>query len=163
MELEGLPSWAEGNPRALAEQYLNITGDCISHSPTIYFALVAATAAASIHNVLTTSPASSRQQQMDNIRATVAAVVQPYRTRRAARGYPEDDSDAGAQRTPAALKRLNKMIEQLQQQQREQQQQEPQLVTAAFEVSLLCVQLLRCLPLRHMGASRLSAVNISSW
>jgi hypothetical protein len=131
MELEGLPSWAEGDPGVLAEQFVNITGDCIRHSPTKYFALVAATAAASIHKVLTTSPAGSRQQQIENIEATAAATVQPYRTR-PRRGQ---NPNAGAQGTPTALRRVDKVIEELQQQQ--QQQQEPQLVTAAFEVSLL--------------------------
>jgi hypothetical protein len=115
----------------LAEQFVNINGDC--SGPTKYFALLAAVAAASIHKVLTTSPSGSKQQQIDNIRATAAAVVQLYRSR-PGRREAEDSADAGAQGTAAPLQRLDKVVEQIQQQLH--QQQEPQLITAAFEVSL---------------------------
>jgi hypothetical protein len=127
MEPSAAPNWAVGDPQVLAEQFVNITGDCIKHSPNKYFALVAAIAAAAVHNVLTTSPPGSRQQQIDNIRATAAAVVEPYR------GKPRRGQrpNAGARRLPKSLVKLDKMIEELQQQ---EPQQEPQLITAAFEV-----------------------------
>ena len=140
-----LPSWAQGDPGVLAEQFVKINGDC--SGPTKYFALLAAIAAASIHNVLTISPSSSKQQQIANIKATAAAVVQLYRSR-PGREEPEDNPDAGAQGTPAPLQRLDKVVEQIQQQLQQQQQQQEglQLITAAFEVRL-SLWLRRCLPL----------------
>jgi hypothetical protein len=126
MEHTAPPSWAEGDPQILAEQFVKITGDSIREYPTKFFALVTATAAASLHNVLVTSPAHSRQQQIENIQATAAAVVQAFRAK------PSRGQNAGTQGTPAPLKNLNKVFQRLQQQL--QQQQDPHLVTAAFEV-----------------------------
>jgi hypothetical protein len=131
MERATPPSWAEGDPGVLAEQFVNITKDKLSDYRTKYYALVATIAAASIHNVLTTSPAGSRQQQIENIKATAAAVVQRYRTRARRGGNPDA---ARAQPTPAALQKLDLLAEQVLQQLQQQQQPEPQLITAAFEV-----------------------------
>jgi hypothetical protein len=144
MESPAAPNWAVGDPKVLAEQFVKITGDCIKHSPTKYFALVAAVAAAAVHNVLTTSPPDSRQLQIENIRATAAAVVQPYR------GKPRrgENPYSGAQGLPEALVELNKVIDAVQ-----QQQQEPQLITAAFEVSLshpACSSCALCCCLHHL-------------
>lgn len=139
MEHIALPTWAEGDPEVLAGQFLDITGNSLEHYPTKFYALVAAIAAASVHSVLKTSSPASRQQQIENIRATAAAVVQAFRAR------PGDNPNAGARGTPAALQKLDKMVQQLQQQRRRQQQRqgpqpEPQLVTVAFQVSLvLCL------------------------
>lgn len=134
MERATPPSWAEGDPGVLAEQFVNITKDTLSDYRTKYYALVAAIAAASIHNVLTKSPAGSRQQHVENIKATAAAVVQRYRTSARRGGNPDA---ARAQPTPAALQKLDSLAEQVLQQLQQQQQPEPQLITAAFEVGCL--------------------------
>lgn len=138
MESSGPPTWAEGDPQVLAGQFVAKTGASLQHYPTKYYGLVAATAAASVHNVLTTSSPASRQQQIENIRATAAAVVQAFR----ARPSSGDNPNAGARGTPAALQKLDRMVQQLQQQQQQRKrkqdpQPEPQLVTVAFEVSLV--------------------------
>ena len=74
MDQPSAVNWAEGDPQLLAEQFLSITGGCIRRDNKIFFALVAAIAAASIHNVLRV-PAQDSQQHVQNIMSTAAAIA----------------------------------------------------------------------------------------
>ena len=150
MDQPSAVNWAEGDPQLLAEQFLSITGGCIRRDNKIFFALVAAIAAASIHNLRV--PAQDSQQHVQNIMSTAAAIAAARQSKSTSKQASSSDTEAtpagqksaaAAAPLPAALQQLESVVSQLLlqqqmqlllQQQQQQQQDAEQVLTKAFEV-----------------------------